>query len=223
MLLGVILVIVLAVLTFAMVVILRITLLPGEEELTSPMVALLTSLVLGLIIVAVVWFFALRLHRASISSLGLTWPGVPGLKPSLTTFGVIVAGLAFTATYSILMRNYGPDILVPPEQGDIVLPGTAALMTFIVLALWTPLTEEIFFRGFILSGLKSHWGATRAILISAAIFSAFHLVLGVLLPIFVTGVLFAWLYHRTGSLWSTITAHAVQNGLVVFFATVYGV
>ena len=130
--------------------------------------------------------------------------------------GVIVLSLVFTAAYSLLMQKYGPDILRPPDQGEIVLPGAGALITFLVLAVWTPLTEEIFFRGFIFSGLSRSWGAPRAILISGAIFSAFHLIPGVLIPIFITGVLFAWLYHRTGSLWSTVTAHAVQNGLVVF-------
>ena len=221
-LVGIALVIVFALLTFPTVEIFRRVLLPGEGELAPPVVALVTSLTLGLIIIAVVWFLAVRPHEASVSSLGLTWPGIPNTKPVPLTIGVIVVGLSFTATYSLLTQNYGPDILVPPDQGDIVLPGVAAWLTFIVLALWTPLTEEIFFRGFVFSGLKSQWGTRWAVLISAAIFSAFHVLPAVVIPIFVSGLLFAWLYHRTGTLWSTITAHAVQNGLVVF-ATFYGV
>ncbi len=221
MLLGIILVIILAVLAFGAAVTLRLAVLPEGEEVTAPVAALVTSLMLGLIIIAVVWFLAMRLRGGSLSSLGLTRPRVPGMRASLLTLGVIVASLGATATYSLLVQNFGPDILMPPDQGDIVFPGAAALLTFIVLALWTPLTEEIFFRGFIFPGLKANWGAPRAILISGAIFSGFHLFLGVLIPVFITGVLFAWLYHRTGSLWSAVIAHAVQNGLVVF-ATVYG-
>ena len=38
---------------------------------------------------------------------------------------------------------------------------------------------------------------------------------GVLVPIFITGFLLAWLYHRTGSLWPNIVAHAGQNALAL--------
>ncbi|MED5568055.1 MAG: CPBP family intramembrane glutamic endopeptidase, partial [Chloroflexota bacterium] len=48
-------------------------------------------------------------------------------------------------------------------------------------------------------------------------FSSFHILfsIGVLVPIFVTGMLLAWLYHRTGSLWPGIAAHAGLNALAV--------
>jgi membrane protease YdiL (CAAX protease family) len=54
------------------------------------------------------------------------------------------------------------------------------------------------------------------------VFSAFHLAPGVLLPVFVTGLLLAWLYHRTGSLWPCMAAHAGQNAIALA-ATLYGV
>jgi membrane protease YdiL (CAAX protease family) len=54
-----------------------------------------------------------------------------------------------------------------------------------------------------------------AIAASALVFSAFHLSLGVLVPIFITGLLLAWLYWRTGSLWAAIGAHAGQNALAL--------
>ena len=81
--------------------------------------------------------------------------------------------------------------------------------------MWTPVTEEIFFRGFVFAGLTPRLGVPRAIIVSGLVFSAFHLSIGVLLPIFVTGILLAWLYHRTGSLWPGIAAHAGQNALAV--------
>ena len=39
--------------------------------------------------------------------------------------------------------------------------------------------------------------------------------IAMLLLIFITGVLFAWLYWRTGSLWASVGAHAGQNALAV--------
>ncbi len=106
--------------------------------------------------------------------------------------------------------------MAPPDIPDgIVFPGVASLATYEALALWTPITEEIFFRGFVFAGLAPRLGVPRAIVVSALVFSAFHLSLGVLVPIFITGVLLAWLYHRTGSLWPGIAAHAGQNALAV--------
>jgi membrane protease YdiL (CAAX protease family) len=37
----------------------------------------------------------------------------------------------------------------------------------------------------------------------------------VMVPIFITGFLLAWLYWRTGSLWAAIGAHAGQNALAL--------
>jgi membrane protease YdiL (CAAX protease family) len=95
-------------------------------------------------------------------------------------------------------------------------------LTFLALTVWTPLSEEVFFRGFIFAGLSSRWGVTGATLVSAAIFSAFHISPGVLIPIFITGLLLAWLYHQTGSLWASIAAHAGQNAAALV-VTIYGV
>ena len=129
------------------------------------------------------------------------------------------ASLLFTMGYSTLVDYLGWEVLAPPdileEFGDIAFPGVAALATYEALAMWTPLTEEIFFRGFVFAGLAPRLGIPRAIIVSALVFSAFHLALGVLVPIFITGVLLAWLYHRTGSLWPGIAAHAGQNALAV--------
>ncbi|MEK7814621.1 MAG: CPBP family intramembrane glutamic endopeptidase, partial [Chloroflexota bacterium] len=57
------------------------------------------------------------------------------------------------------------------------------------------------------------------------VFSIFHLSQGspgVLVPIFITGLLLAWLYYRTGSLWASIVAHGSQNA-VALASTLYQV
>jgi membrane protease YdiL (CAAX protease family) len=108
------------------------------------------------------------------------------------------------------------EILAPPDiPEDIIFPGVAAVFTYEALALWTPFTEEVFFRGFVLAGLVPRLGAGRAMVASALIFSAFHVSIGLIVPIFITGLLLAWLYHRTGSLWASVAAHAGQNTLAI--------
>jgi uncharacterized protein len=195
--------------------------LAGRENVA--LAAWLTSLLLGVVILVIVWAVALRPYQASLSSLGLRPPQVPTPKWVGMTIGVLLLSLGATALYAVLLRQAGFDILLPPEiPVDIVFPGLRVVLTFLALAVWTPLTEEIFFRGFIFAGLIPRWSVPGAMIISALIFSVFHVSLGVLIPIFITGFLLAWLYRQTGSLWTSILAHAGQNAAALL-ATIYGV
>lgn len=207
--------------TAAVIVSQIIVLLVGREN--PGVLAWFTSIALGVIIFVTVWLVALRPYRASPAALGLSPPSMPRLKTVGLTVGALSLSLGVTALYAALVRLAGMDILVPPEiPRDIVLSGNRVVLTFLALALWTPLSEEVFFRGFIFAGLSPRWGVTGGMIISAAIFSIFHISLGVLVPIFVTGLLLAWLYRQTGSLWASIVAHAGQNAAALA-ATIYGV
>ena len=193
------------------------------ENFDVALIAWLTSVLLGLVIFATVWFLGLRPYAAPVSALGLAPPGRPGRAVALTV-AALAGSMGATVLYGLLMRAVGADFLLPQQDyTDIVLPGRAAILTFLALALWTPITEEVFFRGFVFGGLAPGLGVPRAAIASALIFSGFHLTAGpgVLIPIFITGLLLAWVYYQTGSLWASIAAHAGQNG-VLLLVTVFG-
>jgi len=131
-------------------------------------------------------------------------------------FGVLATSLIATSIYSGIVEWLGADKLsAPVVESDIFFDGVAVILTFQALAFITPMSEELFFRGFIFRGLVPKVGPFGAMLISAAIFSGFHLSVGVLIPIFITGFLLAWRYWKTGSLWASIGAHAGQNALAL--------
>ena len=180
---------------------------------------------IGLAILAVVW--CLGRNRAdrkpfSLSALGLVQPRVSWLSSILLAFLALGVSLGATGLYAWLIAALGLEILLPPDlPGDVVFPGIAVLLSFEALAGWTPLTEEIFFRGFVFAGLTPRLGIFPAAVASALIFAAFHLHPGVLFPIFLTGILLAGLYWYTGSLWPAILAHAGQNAVAVT-AIIYG-
>ena len=173
---------------------------------------------LGLAIIGVVWRIGIRRFNAPLSILGLIPIAVPRLKTILMTGGALGASLAATVVYGALISLIDADILSPPDiSPDIVFPGLAAVFTFQALTVVTPVTEEVFFRGFVFSGLVPRLGVGWAMVASSVVFSLPHLFagVGVLIPIFVTGMLLAWLYQRTGSLWPSIVAHAGQNALAL--------
>ena len=182
---------------------------------------------MALAISGVVWRFGVYRSPAPFHILGLspvrlprlrTGPGIAWLADNALFLTVVALGasLVFTVAYGTVVEFLDVDILSPDEiDTDIAFPGVAAVLTFQALSLVTPLTEEVFFRGFVFRGLTPRLGVGWAIVGSAVIFSIFHLSIGVLIPIFVTGLLLGWLYHRTGSLWPCILAHAGQNTLAV--------
>jgi len=184
--------------------------------------AWLGSHAIGLVILATVWLLGQDQGRMSLASLGLRRPKTSWPLALLLSIVVLAVSIGFTALYALAIKPLGIDLLVPPDvPREIIFNGYAIVWTFEALAGWTPLTEEIFFRGFVMPGLVARWGVTGAAVGSALIFSLFHLHPGVLLPIFITGLLLAALYHLTGSLWPPVIAHAGQN-TVALVAIIYG-
>ncbi len=177
----------------------------------------------GLVVLGAVWFFGTRAFHAPWSALGLRPPAVPWPRAALLAVGTLAASLAASVIYVTIIDFFDAEVLSPSDiSPDIAFPGLAALFTFQALAVTTPVVEEVFFRGFIFAGLTHRLGEWRAVVASAAVFSAFHVDLAVLIPIFVTGLLLAWLYQRTGSLWPGVFAHAGQNTLALAVG-IYGV
>lgn len=186
----------------------------------NPGVALGLAIIGGIgggIILLAAWIMGPLKYGAPVGTLGLRPPDRRGSFHLLwLPLLVVGASLGSAALYTWLLSLVGPDKLLPPEvTEEIILDGRAVVCTFAVLVLWGPLAEEVFFRGFVLGGLRGWLGPPRAVLASSLVFALFHVDPRVMVPIFVTGLLLAWLYRRTGSVWSSFTAHAAQNGLAL--------
>ena len=91
------------------------------------------------------------------------------------------------------------------------------LFALIVAGVFGPVVEEIFFRGFFYGTLRKYWGTSRAILVSAFIFSLFHLNPFILPLIFLLGIILAFLYEKRGSLDASICLHILNNVLAIVF------
>ncbi|ATB47627.1 type II CAAX endopeptidase family protein [Corallococcus macrosporus] len=87
----------------------------------------------------------------------------------------------------------------------------ALILTGVSVA--APVCEEFFFRGIFQRGITPPAPApsTVPLVVSAVVFSAFHLDPVGFLARTELGLLFGWLFLRTGSLWPGIGAHAANN------------
>jgi membrane protease YdiL (CAAX protease family) len=88
-----------------------------------------------------------------------------------------------------------------------------------ILALVPAVCEEFFFRALIQKGIiRSTRNVWLGILLSAFIFSAFHFQFLTFLSRFEMGIILGALFWYSGSIWVSIAAHFVFNGIQLVFS-----
>lgn len=133
----------------------------------------------------------------------------------------VLAYLVFTWTIlpvlgtgiEMLFRLFGQEVQ-PHEAIQKFQETHSALVRagLLVAILFTaPFFEEIIFRGVLLQTIKRYAGSAAAIVISAAIFAALHGSLYVITNIFFLGLLFGYLFDKTGSIVPGMVLHFLFN------------
>jgi len=98
----------------------------------------------------------------------------------------------------------------------------AMLFDLLVIGLLTAIAEEFLFRGAVQTIFtrwtnNKHWG----IWIAAILFSAFHMQFFGFLPRLMLGVLFGYFVTWSGSIWTSVWAHFINNGTAVVVTYLY--
>lgn len=89
------------------------------------------------------------------------------------------------------------------------------LLNLLIIALIPAVGEELTFRGMMQQSLTRRMNPHVAIFLSAAIFSFIHFQFYGFLPRMFLGILMGYMFYITGSLWTSILMHFVNNGSVV--------
>lgn len=130
---------------------------------------------------------------------------------------VVVSGIVEYLSDRYLHTNLARDsstTMVLPHRVDQLALG---VLTVAILA---PLTEEVYFRGIVLGWIRRHWGMAWAIGLSSLVFGVMHLKwatpggtsgMVATAELVAMGVLLALVAVRTGSLWTSVITHAVNN------------
>jgi membrane protease YdiL (CAAX protease family) len=100
---------------------------------------------------------------------------------------------------------------------DAIDFGLGPLGLILILAVIPGITEEIAFRGLIQHWLQVAIAPWRAIILSAALFSALHLNIISAPYLFVFGVLLGWVKWKTNSLYPSMFLHFLHNLIVISF------
>lgn len=113
--------------------------------------------------------------------------------------------------------------LAPPTASFVPLDASGALIWPLVILRWVgaallvPVMEELFWRSFLMRWIAHpqfervdpQQIGLRAIVLSTFVFMLAHTLW---LAAIVAGLAYAWLYVRSGKLWTAVIAHAVTNG-----------
>ncbi|MBI4541181.1 MAG: CPBP family intramembrane metalloprotease, partial [Gemmatimonadetes bacterium] len=156
------------------------------------------------------------------STLGLRRPSGRQLAAAL----ILVVGAAPVGWFIAWIQTFF--LRVPFEWLEglekVLTAGDARrlLWLLLVMALTPAICEEVVFRGVLLGGTRSTITASGALLVNAAAFGAFHLSFESairFLPAAWTGLFLAWAVWRTGSIWTSVLMHFVNNGLIVIIVS----
>ncbi len=170
----------------------------------------------GAFLVAV-WLFGVNRYRTGWRVADLRGPRTP--RSFLLPWLVVVASLGFASAYVLVLASLGLDSLWPsPVPEELTGHGVRRLLNGAIVVGLGPFAEEVFFRGFLLAALVRPFGVLRAAVVSSAVFALAHLSLSAMVPILFTGLLLAWLYLRSRSIWPPVMAHAAQNLLAFTLA-----
>ena len=122
--------------------------------------------------------------------------------------------LAASMGVVVLLQRFSSEQASHPIVGEIV--GTNPLWIFLLAAVFAPITEELMFRGLLLTHLRARFGMFASAVISGLIFAAIHPQGWLAIPTLLTiACILSLLREWRGSLIAPITAHAMNNGVVV--------
>ena len=198
--------------TFVAVIIASVF-LAGEDEASSGIILKLALTgALNVVFIGIVWGLAVRRRGVSWTDLGLRrWSGGGTLW---AVPAAVLVMLAIVIAYGAVIDaiGWGEDLEIEFFDDRRIGVIAAASALAIVAA---PIVEELFFRGFVLQGLTRHMTPVKAALLSSALFALAHVRPVTYAPIFLIGLVLAFVFLKTRSLPLAMAAHAVYNAVVV--------
>jgi len=159
-----------------------------------------------------VWGLTRKKYGVSWSHLGLT-----GFKARYLGLGLglFVPAMWINALYEAFLSRFG--LKMQPEVERILTETSSPGLFVLTAVIIAPVVEEIFFRGFLFAGLKNRHTWPMAMIISSGLFALLHLSPLAAPPIFLLGLVFAYLYQRSCSIWPAVIIHSLVNSLAVIW------
>jgi membrane protease YdiL (CAAX protease family) len=217
---------------------------PPRWPLWLPLVGVACGLTFGLLCLSIVTGASGRDSGPAITDAGTVFVDVSvvvacvlfaGLvtRPQPWQFGLRAAPLKFTAQMAALgalvyfVFSVAYEAIVQPKNPQTIVKDIGADTNTLLLVAGAivvigvaPVCEELFFRGVLFRVLRQRIPLWPAAIIDGVFFGLVHGSLVILPVLAVLGIMFCYVYERTGSLFPTIALHALNN-TVAYGATTH--
>lgn len=174
----------------------------------------LTGLTIAITLLLGVYLISLRPKKLTWADVGVKgFPAKDCWRIVLWLLVLIVSSV--TAVY--LTSSFGNTVDNSKTES---LQQNVTLFTVIIgiasAGIVSPIYEEIFYRGFIYRWLRTRISMRWAVVISSIIFTLAHFPTLNAMPVnFISGIVFAWAYERTGSVVPGMIVHGMFNTIAV--------
>lgn len=174
---------------------------------------MLGSILISNILIGLVFFLIYKIRRTPIIK---AWK----LNPFTWKAAAIASActLAYTILFILVKNSLGvsePDVITESAQYySTIFPGFGLTMMCLNLLVVAPIVEEIVLRGVVYNQIESTTNNYTAIIVSALLFGLIHITAGgatLAVGAFLIGLILAYIYARTKSLWVCIIAHSIAN------------
>ncbi len=196
-----------------------------DEDLAT----IVGSLLAALVSVGIVLVWLNRAHPAWLREMGVPERWGPDVRAGIVfgigLYPVIVLGFGIVLT--LLFQVLSGETVQAPEQVPRDLPPIGVATTLVYGVVVAPFAEELFFRGVLFRAVRDRHGFWAGALASGLAFGLIHYIPGpaidalLLMSVMVfTGVGFAYIYERRGTIAAPMAAHVTFNviGLTLIYA-----
>lgn len=190
---------------------------PQQDLIAAILQFVITGALEAVFLLAPFYYARKRARPYAGQALGLRGfnPAIGMVLITLSVVGVIAATYAYTAIAAKLHLTVQTN--VDPLISELHQAPLVVYASLLVAVLIAPISEEIFFRGFLLQGLRLNMPAWAAILLSSLIFAAAHLSLGSFPILFILAIFLGILRVATRSIWPGVILHTLNNSLTLLY------
>ena len=189
----------------------------GNQVFASELVFYLTNLISNTVCMLLPFLMFVLLCRIPMR---IAFP-LRRTDSSLAAFGVAIAlGVSVIGGFasSLIQMLLGALGLQAQLSSGLSMPThfSSFLVYMLYVVLLSPLVEEVIFRGIILNSMR-RFGDSFALLVSALLFALFHGNLIQAPNAFLMGLVIGYFVLCTGSLWTGIVIHMINNSLILLW------
>ncbi len=191
------------------------TLLTGQSLVTDqgPTIELSVALTAleAIALIGAVYWLGLKRKNYTWKVVGLRNPGQRWFTYAVLIGLVVIPGSGLIAI--LVQQLLGLPANNP--QLPFLAPGGyttfGAIGMFLFGGIIVPFAEELFFRGVLYLWLRQRFGFWPAMLVSSILFGILHGEISVGVAAAVLGMVLAWTYEKSHSLWTPVIIHVLNN------------